>query len=270
MSNSQKFEELIKGKRVVICGPAPYLNTKNNGKNIDSYDVVVRVNKGHNLIQNPKVFGSRTDVLYHCISENPEDGGKITKNILDSCKFIVAAHPDLTFKDKCFVFNGKVNFMAHKKIYNNFKNKCGDKLVIIDKQFYLNLERNIGCKPNTGQIAILDLLKHKPKELYITGFTFFKDGYSKLYRSKIDGVNVTEENSKFAVIKRMTKARYKGRHNQYMIFKYVGKILRENSDCVKIDDELRNILSFDIDKYREDCCLDGKSEEEVFNHYLLN
>ena len=37
------LEEYIAGKRIAFVGPAPYLIGKNRGPEIDSYDVVVRI-----------------------------------------------------------------------------------------------------------------------------------------------------------------------------------------------------------------------------------
>ena len=55
------FSDLINGKRVAIVGPAQ--NDLNNGKEIDSFDIIVRFNyKGENI--DAKNYGSRTDISY--------------------------------------------------------------------------------------------------------------------------------------------------------------------------------------------------------------
>ena len=261
--NNQKFHKMINNKRVVICGPAPYLNKLNNGKNIDSYDTVIRINKGHNLTKNSKIFGSRTDILYHCLSENKEDGGKVTKEMYNHFKLIVSAFPRLLPKDRTSFPKGNVGN------FRNFKQKTIKKLSVIGKKFYLNLERNIKCRPNTGIIAILHVLRHNPKELYITGFTFFKDGYSKLYRNTIDGKKVTEENSNKVVINRMTKRNFRGRHNQFLMFRYLRNVISKRIRNIKLDKELIKILSFNLEEYKIKHKLNGKTNEQIFNHYLM-
>jgi len=40
------LENLVSNKRVIVVGPAAYLNNLNNGEFIDNFDVVVRINKG--------------------------------------------------------------------------------------------------------------------------------------------------------------------------------------------------------------------------------
>ena len=262
--NNKKLHNMIYNKNVVICGPAPYLNELNNGEIINRSDTVIRVNKGHNLTKDPKHFGSRTDILYHCVCENDENGGKITKQMLKEIKIIVAAFPNLKPSDKTSFPNG------NKNKFIKLKKKIKPKMSVIGKKFYINLEKIIGCRPNTGIIAISHILRHNPKSLYITGFTFFKDGYSKLYRNKIDGTKVTEKNSNEAVIKRMTKHNYKGRHNQLFMFKFTKNLINNYRNKLILDDKLIDILNFDINKYKKKHNLYNKSPEQIFNHFLIN
>jgi len=140
---------------------------------------------------------------------------------------------------------------------------------IVNKDDYLTWERDIGCRPNTGIIAILDILKMNPKELYITGFTLFKDGYSSLYRDNIDNRKVTEENSKFKVLDRMFKAKYKGAHDQYKIYLYLKNNILNKSN-IKMDTILIDILNFNETKYAESKNLHHLSSRDLFIHYLYH
>jgi len=255
------INKLIHNKRVCIVGPANYLNDKNNGKNIDTYDIIVRFNKGHNLTDNSNIFGSRTDILYHCVSQNKEDGGPITEDMVKKYH-IVFSYPLLTKADNTSFNNG--NVMNFQKLPHYVP-----KTNIVDKETYLEWEKEIGCRPNTGIIAILDILNMNPKELYITGFTLFKDGYSKLYRDKIDNVNVTEENSKFKVLDRMFNARYKGAHDQYLIYLYLKKHIL-NKENVKMDEILIDILNFNEKDYSKRLNLHNLDSRSIFIHYLYN
>ena len=45
----KKYYDYLKGKKVVIVGPAPHMRGWRQGELIDSYDVVVRVSKGYEL-----------------------------------------------------------------------------------------------------------------------------------------------------------------------------------------------------------------------------
>lgn len=61
----KQFYDYVRGKRIIMVGPAPYLEGQKMGKEIDSYDIVVRINHGILLSKNnPEDYGSRTDVLY--------------------------------------------------------------------------------------------------------------------------------------------------------------------------------------------------------------
>lgn len=251
----------ITNKCVCIVGPANYLNEIKIGKEIDKYDTIIRFNKGYNLIKNPEVFGSRTDILYHCVSQNVDNGGPITKEMTEQYD-IVFSYPMLTKKDNCSFSNGNI------REYNDLPEFVSKKY-IVNKLEYLNWEKDIGCRPNTGIIAILDVLNMKPKKVYITGFTLFKDGYSKLYRDKIDNKSVSEENSKFKVLDRMFNAKYKGAHDQYKIYLYLKKHLL-NKENVVMDQILIDILNFDEAKYAKNNKLEKLTSRELFIHYLYN
>jgi hypothetical protein len=242
-------------------GPANYLNEKKNGKEIDTYDIIVRFNKGHNMTKNPDVFGSRTDILYHCVSQDQENGGLITEDMVKKYH-IIFSFPVLTKADNTSFMNGNISDFQKLQPYVPKAN-------IVDKDTYLKWEKEIGCRPNTGIIAILDILNMNPKELYITGFTLFKDGYSKLYRDKIDNVIVTEKDSKFRVLDRMFNAGYKGAHDQYLIYLYLKKYLlyKEN---VKLDEILIDILNFDEKEYSRRSNLQNLDSRNIFIHYLYN
>ena len=63
--NDAKLTQFVRGKRVVLVGPAPYMDEKALGKRIDGYDVVVRLSTGACLPKKcPENFGTRTDVVY--------------------------------------------------------------------------------------------------------------------------------------------------------------------------------------------------------------
>lgn len=80
---------LIYNKRIVLVGGAPYL--KNNGDKIDSYDTVIRVNASHSLTKEKtrKDYGSRTDILYHCLCTDTTNGSRITNDLIDKIQLLV-------------------------------------------------------------------------------------------------------------------------------------------------------------------------------------
>jgi len=63
----KKLSEYLEDKIVAFVGPSPYLKGSNKGKEIDSCDVIVRIQ--HN-INNPDDYGSRTDIIQSCLNDN--------------------------------------------------------------------------------------------------------------------------------------------------------------------------------------------------------
>lgn len=61
------LNEYLKGKRVAFVGPAPYLMGLGKGKEIDEYDIVVRIQHD---IQNLSDYGSKTDIIQSCLNSN--------------------------------------------------------------------------------------------------------------------------------------------------------------------------------------------------------
>jgi len=163
----KKFTEYVRDKRVIIVGPASYLVGKCMGELIDSYDIVVRLNKSIPLPDElKKDVGTRTDILYNCL--HPDSVGEISYQRFKEVDFLVCPYPPKTaFLMDIIRFkrqnNGKIPFRH------------------IDLEYYNQVESKMGTRPNTGTCAILDLLRFPIKELYITGITFFKGGYCKQY-----------------------------------------------------------------------------------------
>ena len=270
--SSSDLTSLLNNKRVVIVGPSPYLNDLGLGETIDSYDTIIRINQGHKLVKNPTIFGSRTDILYHCVCQGSDNGGKITDVIYNDVQYIVAAIPLLLPGDKKTSFSTSQQLLSHHSRNHNLLDATIKKIdakktkyTVINKEFYINLEKEMGCRPNTGLVAIFDIISnYTPMEVYITGFTFFKDGYSNLYRNTIDGKHVTEKSSNKAALDRMSK----GCHKSYMMFKYFQNYIKQYD--LKFDKILQDMLEFDLDTYRNDNKLFDKTDNDLFNHYLLS
>ena len=75
------YIDLIEGKRVAIVGPAKYMMNSKYGREIDSYDTVVRLNRSCESIQDySDDIGTKTDILYSCLIEKPANAGIIDIN----------------------------------------------------------------------------------------------------------------------------------------------------------------------------------------------
>ena len=78
---NKKYQNYLIGKRVALVGPAEYLSKLKNGEYIDSFDIVVRVNRGTEVIEKyQSSIGKRTDILYNCLIKSPDNGGGLVKD----------------------------------------------------------------------------------------------------------------------------------------------------------------------------------------------
>lgn len=169
-------ENWFNGKRVAIVGGADSAFKEELGDFIDGFDVVVRINKGVEVIEKHYNYvGKRTDILFHCLYEELELGGSpIT---LDLWK----KH---AVKKVIFSLNKGYNQYAQ----NNFKNfirkfNCEVPVSEVSKQLTReNLKPFHPLSPTTGFIAINTIINCKPAELYITGITFFRTAHHQDYR----------------------------------------------------------------------------------------
>ena len=212
-----KYSDYLRDKRVVIVAPGGYLKDMNNGKTIDSYDVVVRLNTALPLKENmDDIQGSKTHILYNCLNKQPYNGGIIDFDNFE-LDWISCPYPDIK------PFKGDIRGFHQK-------NKGKFKFHIIDKIFYMELEKEMGTRPNTGIGAILDLLKFPIKELYITGFTFLlESGYLDDYKSYINNQE------------KLDKYMETNCHDRIKQVKYIKPILT-NDTRIKMDTILIEIL----------------------------
>jgi len=153
------------GKTIAIVGAADSALVEENGAYIDSFDIVVRINRGiDNFQDKANYLGSRTDVLFHGLHEDPVSG----------CGPVLP----IEWKKKAVQ---KVIFplqgAAFKPLVDTFllRNKAG----IIIEQLSLEQVQELdqvlhGFRSTTGFAALYFLSKTDFKKLYITGFTFCK------------------------------------------------------------------------------------------------
>ncbi len=213
-----KYSKFLEDKRVVVVGPSPHIIESNNGDLIDSYDIVVRVNRGYIISrENEKHLGLRTDILYDAMQ--PQKGGITTMPIdkfKNQLKWVCASYP------------GKKHFQHILDFQKKVKNKIS--FHIVDVSFWLDL-KDIMRVPHGGTIAILDLLRYNIKELFVTGITFYKttDKNGMYY---YDGYHRKPKKRK------PTKT---SKHDPKKQFKYIRNIYKKDRR-LKVDNILGKIL----------------------------
>lgn len=227
---NKKYQNYLIGKRVALVGPAEYLSKLKNGEYIDSFDIVVRVNRGTEVIEKyQSSIGKRTDILYNCLIKSPDNGGDLKvkdykKNKIQWISTIPGSNKDGTTKSNRL--HKMVNWFTVLKLKWNFN------FHIMDYREYLKINEIIESRANTGFAAIFDLLNHGVSNLYITGFSFYLDSFINGYKK---GCERDEE--EFA--KECFDSK---RHKQQLQWRYLKKKFSEDKR-IDVDPILREILS---------------------------
>lgn len=167
------YEQFIKNKRIIIVGPSISTQRCNLGKFIDSFDIIVRINKSLPVPKNMyKHIGSRTDILYNSLNrtDHPNENN-IHPNFLkrQKIKYLRCSYPPI------------YPFLADIKSFYR-KNKNMIKFSHIDTDYYSKLNNSLKTRPYSGTCAIADLLKYNIKELFVMGIDFYTYSYTQFYR----------------------------------------------------------------------------------------
>lgn len=161
-----RYAEFLKDKRVVLVGPAKSMEGSGQGKIIDSYDIVVRVNLGLRVPKSlRKDIGSRLDVLYCGMSKYYFDTKVFSKKSLLTLK--------KKYDIKWLVNTGVRRKTVLKIAKYNQKSKTNINIKLVTKRNIGYLYKRLKSKPTAGTVAFYDLLQYGISELYVTGFTFY-------------------------------------------------------------------------------------------------
>ena len=228
------YEDMVKNKSVAVVGPASYLENSGLGEEIDSHDVVIRINRGCELIDKySKDIGKKTDILYSCLIEKPENAGNVDVDILKSVygvRYLCTTPPprqdgtsDIT----------DIHPMVDRKKFNKITEKIPTR--IVDHIFWNSIAREINSRPTTGYVAIFDQLRFNPSHVSVYGYSFYLTGILEGYKKGI--VGTTEKDL-------CEKSFNSKRHNQKNMWLYAKKTLLEN-ESVKLDPSLYRILDME-------------------------
>ena len=238
-SNNRTYYDLVKDKSVAIVGPAFYMKDSKLGQEIDSHDVVVRINRGiESTILYPKDIGRKTELYYSCLIERAQQTGILDPEIILNRHGIrhIVAPPDSDIKG---ISRGNrphslVDLDKIRSLVNS-----GINVYLVDSNFHTQLAIKVDCKPNTGFLAIYDLLRTDLKTLSIYGFSFYLDGFIPGQKSGVEKEKQCTE-QEFADMAYNSK-----RHVQKNMWSYAKKTLLGNPR-VKLDSTLEKILKMEI------------------------
>lgn len=208
------YKEFLEGKNVVLVGPASTLKGKGYGSLIDSYDVVVRINHAWPLPKDrAEDIGTRIDVLYHNL--NPLNQRILPKHVAQMCEdglqWVVSSHP--------------ANRHRYRRRHRRFRkaNKGRLRFRVIPSSLKRRLRKHVGL-PNSGLVAIADLLHHPIESLYVTGFSFYTTSYLN-----------------YPNYKRIKKRMALRNHNQRKHKSYMARLIKRESR-LKVDPMIERLL----------------------------
>ena len=230
------FQNLIEGKTVALVGPAAYMIGSSFGKEIDQCDIVVRINRSYESVeQHPEDIGTRTDILYSCLIEKPANAGELNlETFLQKGIKHICAPPASNMK-------GLSNETRFHNLVNTRKVlEINEKIPvrIVEHQFHNELALKVDCRPNTGFMAIYDLLRCVPKRLKIFGFSFYLDGF-------IEGVKEgVQEEQGLTPEQFADKCFNSKRHVQKNMWQYAKETLPTSKEVV-LDPILQKILNLE-------------------------
>jgi hypothetical protein len=241
-----EYKHMFKNKKVAIIGPSPSVRFVKDGKYIDeNYDIIIRINKQWKVIEDTDYIGTRTDILYNCIDRDKENGGTLDTKYLENIGLKLIVDP-IKFEynnnnNRDYLF--KCEQRLNDYVYFHLNNKLTIPFGMIDKELYDLWDSSAQTRFNTGVLAILDVLNSDCKEIYVKGFSFFKDGYISSYRNEIDGKKCNEQESHDCVINRLKS----GNHDQEKQWSYLKKLLEDDNmkSKFKPSKTLEKILNLD-------------------------
>lgn len=209
----------FKDKRVAIIGGADSVLQEPLGEYIDAFDVVVRINKGVQLIEKQSDFvGTRTDVLFHAFYDRgKQDQGSspITLDLWEkhNVQNVIFA---LNYHNSLYAIENLLQFIKD----SNLRRKISQVSKELDQENYRVMK-----SPTTGFIAINTIFNCHPKEMYITGVTFMKTSHNQEYRT-LSETYISNTS-----------------HNMELEFQYIKKLYLKHPDIIKIDKTLQELFN---------------------------
>ena len=161
---NEQLAKLIEGKTISYVCSSPHV--KDQGDNIDSFDLVARINQNFPVPQSLyNDRGSRTDIQVNCCNEPKRKAMSDNINFIKTMKFILC--PMI----KVWEWEETENFLKNVNVpYDN-----------ISDGYLFKIFKEIGTICNTGLLGIITLLNYDIK-LYVTGMTFFNmNTYGNIY-----------------------------------------------------------------------------------------
>lgn len=163
----------LSGKSVILVGPADYLVGSGLGDEINSYDLVVRMNLSCPVPEELKVdLGSRTDILYHiCMTEK-------------QIKAMDMPHLTHTREQTQSWADDGVKWLVSKRSQKTARvrkmHEAVDGIIRMTNVMGFRLrmlEQLVDTNPNMSTVAIYHIMQSKCLKLRVIGCDFHRSGY---------------------------------------------------------------------------------------------
>lgn len=225
----RKFNNYLKGKSVIVVGPSPYMMEQERADFIESFDIIVRLNKGWKVQDDKKKYlGERTDIRYHCGMEQIQNGGPWDiAGMLDyGVQWACAQFP----KHLDYFHNDILRFEEMNKEYNmNFHWWS-------DIELYMSIHHYLGTRINLGTAAFADMIFYDVERLHISGMTFLEDGWAAGYgKDKSDYASFLDTDD-------WKKYKTFGNH-AFTPQKKLLKLLSDFDDRITLDKEVEEVIN---------------------------
>jgi len=222
----KQLAELVDGKRVAIVGPSPHLMGEGMGREIDGYDVVCRVNE---LLPFgcEEDYGSRTDIIFHCCGQYSIP--KLEKTMI--------AKSDVA---------DRVQLLVCPQDVTNDPRANNTPFHAIGKDYWWDLNRRvgaIGCATGLLSVALL-LEKYRPKELLVTGFSFYSQGLEPEQRHNPGYIKWGGDHSAKQKMEDNVLAQ-NAQHNQAPQKAFFKKLAKKYHKKLRVDSFLSGLLHLD-------------------------
>ena len=227
--------KMVHQRKVIIVGPSPFLEGKNMGSYIDSFDVIIRMNHGPKLVlSNPKDYGSRTDIVYL--------NQRLRKIWNKNLPYDLYSENEMKVIN--ITFQNKNSLPTHQQFYGTWNNKDFKhrKYTLFDFASFLNYD----FPPIMGNLALLEMLCLSPSKIEIVGCDFYQglkenpDDFKSIWPSGYHG-------GKDPMLKSLSHKDTKYEHMDMFITIYlaINKGYRENTlhTQLVISDRLKEIIN---------------------------
>ena len=165
------FDSLIdqcSGKSVAIIGNSSSVSNYEVGNIIDTYDVVIRMNKFDCSGDYAKYVGSKSTIYATCLWNRVLHNASIMTQY--PFKSVFCSLPDQPSK---YMKQGEFDRNLKKSYKLGWKEHLQDTLVCPTVSYFDGLGDLIGARPSTGTLTLCWFLDHIPcSRLYCTGLSF--------------------------------------------------------------------------------------------------